>query len=69
MQLTEQAIKEFQQLYQKEYGLSLSQEQAIDCGTKLIDFVRIVYGNNMPKSLDAIKRRGYDGKGDNFIKG
>lgn len=63
MQLTEQAIIEFQQMYKKEYGQSLSREQAVDYGTKLIDLVKIVYGDRMQKSLDAIKQRGYDNHG------
>lgn len=65
MQLTNEVIIEFQQMYEKEYGLSLSREQAIDCGTKLIDLVKIVYGGRLPKSLDAIKHRGYDNHGHN----
>lgn len=65
MQLNEQAICEFQALYEKEYGVNINREQAIDCGTKLIDLVKIVYGHRLPKSLDAIKQRGYDNHGHN----
>lgn len=63
MQLSEQAIVEFQKMYEKEYGLSLNREQAMECGTKLIDLVKVVFDDLIPKSLDAIKQRGYDNHG------
>ena len=55
MQLSEKAINEFQLIYQKEYGVIISREQAIDYGTKLIDLVKFVYGNRVPKLLDRRK--------------
>lgn len=65
MQLTEQAIIEFQRMYETEYGHALNREQAIGYGLKLIDFVRIVYGRRVFKSLDALKQNRYDEQGHN----
>lgn len=63
MQLNEQAISEFQHIYHKECGVAISREQAIEYGTRLIDIIKVVYGNHLSKSLDVIKQRGYDKHG------
>ncbi len=66
MELSEQAIWEFQQLYQREYGQTIGRERAMEYGTKLIDLVKLAYGKGIPQSLDAIKVRRYDKHGDNL---
>lgn len=50
MELDKDAIKEFQELYFREYGISLSDQEAIEYGARLINFVKAVYGSNMPLS-------------------
>lgn len=60
--LTIDAVEEFKKLYLKEYGISLSSDQALDLGTKLIRFVKVVYGSNIPKKwvrkIDRDKMKG-----------
>ena len=58
MQLDEEAISKFKDLYLKEYGISLTQEQAIEYGSRLIRFVKAVYGNNLPKTIDTGVNKG-----------
>lgn len=48
MEIDKEALKEFEELYLKEYGKKLTNEQAIDYGTRLIRLVKAVYGNNLP---------------------
>lgn len=47
--LSPEAITEFKTLYLKEFGVKLTNEQALDMGTKLIRLVKVVYGSNLPK--------------------
>jgi len=58
MKLDDDAIQEFQKLYYKEYGIKLSREQAVDCGTRLVGLVKVVYGDR-PSMFDASKRSEY----------
>jgi hypothetical protein len=43
MALSEKAIKEFKEIYFKEYNKMLSDEEAQDKGQRLITFFKIVY--------------------------
>lgn len=65
MTLDDNAIREFQELYCKEYGIKLSREQAIEYGTKLVDLVSIVSENGALKFLDGKRTGGYHEHGDN----
>jgi len=47
--LNSEAITEFKTLYLKEFGVKLTNEQAVDMGTKLVRLVKVVYGSNLPK--------------------
>ena len=49
MQLDEEALTEFVDLYKKEYGTELTRQEAVEYGTRFIRFVKAVYGNNLPK--------------------
>ncbi|OGG09507.1 hypothetical protein A2154_02315 [Candidatus Gottesmanbacteria bacterium RBG_16_43_7] len=51
MQLDRDAIEEFKQIYQREYGKRLSEAEAVEFGTRLIGLVKVVYGENLPKVL------------------
>ena len=51
MQLDRDAIEEFKQIYQREYGKRLSEAEAVEFGTRLIGLVKVVYGANLPKVL------------------
>ncbi len=60
MQLDPQAINEFRELYLKEYGIKLPKEEALELGARLINFVKAVYGNNLPKPYDIDTDRNMD---------
>ncbi len=60
MDLSLNAIEEFKQLYLKQFGIQITNNQAIEYGTNLVDLIRVVYGNSIPKSLDEKKKREYD---------
>lgn len=50
--LSPEAILEFKGLYLKEYGISLTDNQAIEYGNRLIGLVKAVYGNELPAPKD-----------------
>ena len=60
MQLNEEAVEEFKELYLKEYGVQLTNQQAVEFGARLIQFVKAVYGDDLPKlkTLDTGIKRG-----------
>lgn len=41
--LSEEAIKEYQEIFQKEFGKDISREEALDQGTRFMDLMRAVY--------------------------
>lgn len=43
MKLSETAIKEFKEIYYREYGKSISDEEAQEIGQRLIRLFRIIY--------------------------
>jgi len=48
--LDKEAVEDFKKLYFQEYGIQLSDNQAIDYGIRLIRLVKAVYGQNpLPK--------------------
>lgn len=49
MKLDDGAIEEFQKLFLQQYGQKLTNEEALELGTRLIGFVKAVYGDNLPK--------------------
>lgn len=58
MALDKEAIKDFKKLYLREYGTKLTDEQAVDYGTRLIRLVKAVYGKDLPKAaLDKEARK------------
>lgn len=50
--LEKEAIIEFQKLYKREYGILLSEQEAMEHGLKLIGLVKAVYGHKLPKNVD-----------------
>lgn len=65
MSLTNEAILEFQELYRREFGKTISREQAIELGTKLIDLIAIVFGKGKTGTLDGRNREAYHKHGHN----
>lgn len=41
--LSEEKVKQFQEIYEKETGEKISLEEASECAEKLINLVRLVY--------------------------
>ncbi|MBI3385070.1 hypothetical protein HY030_02680 [Candidatus Gottesmanbacteria bacterium] len=50
MVLNTEAIEEFKRLYFNQYGINLTNEQAVEYGTRLIRMVKAVYGDNLPNT-------------------
>lgn len=50
--ISQEAITEFKELYFQEYKVKLTDEQALDYGTRLVGLVKAVYGKNLPKPKD-----------------
>jgi len=53
--ISHEAIVEFKELYFQEYKVKLTDEQALDYGTRLIGLVKAVYGKNLPEPSDIDK--------------
>lgn len=49
MELDNEAIEEFKNIYTRLYGQEITNQEAIELGTSLIRFVKAVYGSNLPK--------------------
>lgn len=60
MILEEEAIGDFKRLYFQEYGIKLADQEAVEYGTRLIRFVKAVYGNNFPIKGDIDGQRKKD---------
>lgn len=43
MRYSEKHISDFQKLYIEEFGINLSEDEAIDRGGKLIELIQIIY--------------------------
>ena len=52
MNIPPQALKEFIELYEKEYGITLVNDVAQEYATRIINFVRAVYGNKLPNEIE-----------------
>lgn len=53
MELDNAAIEEFQRLYFQEYGIQLTTQEAVEYGIRLIQFVKAVYGRNLPEGKNV----------------
>ena len=42
MQISDEHLTEFQQLYQKNFGIAISKEEALEKGLRLIDLMEIL---------------------------
>ncbi|OGB73687.1 hypothetical protein A3K24_02515 [candidate division Kazan bacterium RIFCSPHIGHO2_01_FULL_44_14] len=43
MQLTDKEIVEFQRIYEKEFGVKISKQDALEQGTKLLVLMKAIY--------------------------
>ncbi len=49
--MDDKAVDEFKELFFKECGVKLTEQQAIEYGTRLVRMVKAVYGDNLPPKL------------------
>ena len=47
--MNKESVEEFQKLFFQQYGEKLTDERALELGTRFIGFVKAVYGDNLPK--------------------
>jgi hypothetical protein len=52
MQLSTEALEQFKKMYMDMYKIQLTNQQAVEYGTRLILLVKAVYGKDLPKRLD-----------------
>lgn len=57
MQLDEEAIEGLVALYLQEYGETLTRQEAVDYGIRLINFIKAVYGSDLPKVAFGKEKR------------
>lgn len=58
MELNKEAITEFKNLYFQEYGIKLTDNQAVEYGMRLIRFIKAVYGDDLPlRKFDKNNRK------------
>jgi len=52
MQLSTEALEQFKKMYMDMYKIQLTNQEAIEYGTRLILLVKAVYGKDLPKRFD-----------------
>jgi len=57
MQLSNEQIKDFQDLYEKNFGIKIGRDVAIEEGMKLVRLMQIVYQPITQKDLESVQHR------------
>ena len=57
MFLTDKQIEKFQLIYRRVFGKSISREEAIDKGIKLVHLMEIIYKPMTRREFDKVSRR------------
>lgn len=52
MQIPKEKVDEFKDLYRKRFGIDLSDQEALEKGTKLLNFMRIIIQSQPEKKLE-----------------
>lgn len=60
MQLTDQDITKFQALYQSEFSMEISREEAYEKGIKLIRLVKLIYKPMTKEEHEQIQKHRQD---------
>ena len=55
--LSDEQIKKFQELYKKNFGKDISQEEAYEQGIKLIRLVKLIYKPTTQGTHERLKKR------------
>ncbi|MEK7663879.1 MAG: hypothetical protein AAB340_00290 [Patescibacteria group bacterium] len=58
--LPKKAIEEFKRIYKKNYGIELTNEEAIKRANNLVALYEAVYGNDSGRLEDNKSKDGYD---------
>ena len=57
MPLSKESIEEFKKIYKKEFGKKISDQDALEKGTKLLRLVELVYKPMAQKDYDMLQKR------------
>jgi hypothetical protein len=55
--ITTEQLEKFKAIYRKEFGKDISNQDALDSATKLVNLMRIVYKPITQKDYDEFKKR------------
>lgn len=54
--IAKDALVEFKELYLKEYGVKLTDQEAVELGSRLVNMIKAVYGSDLPKIDKEVKK-------------
>ncbi len=57
MQLSTEALEQFKKMYMDMYKIQLTNQEAVEYGTRLILLVKAVYGKDLPKQFDKTPKK------------
>jgi hypothetical protein len=61
--ISEEALKEFKAIYKKEFGVDLSDKDALESATKLLNLMKAVYKPMTKEEYEKIEKRREETKG------
>ncbi len=56
--ISKEYLEKFKEIYKKEFGKEISDEDALEQGTKLLRMVELIYKPMTVKEYDAFQKRG-----------
>ena len=56
MPITEKDVAKFKELYKKETGKDISDEEALECATSLVEMIKLVYKPIKKSDLDKFEK-------------
>lgn len=57
MQIPEEKIEELQRIYEKNYGIELSKEEAVERGREILEFMDLIYEPLTKQDLKNVRER------------
>ena len=61
--ISEEALKEFKVIYKKEFGIDLSDKDALESATKLLTLMKAVYKPMTKEEYEKVQKRKKETKG------
>ncbi len=55
--ISEKALKEFKEIYKKEFDIDLSDQDALDKATKLLNLIKAVYRPMTKEDYERVQKR------------